>query len=46
MNEKQREEATALILISIEELDKMRKRIKELMERLSRLYNIIISPEP
>lgn len=44
MDERQREQATALILISIEELDKMRKQIKELMERLDRLYNMIISP--
>ncbi len=44
MDEKQREQATALILIEIGELDDMRKKIKKLMERMDRLYNMIVSP--
>jgi len=43
MDEKQREQATALILISIGEIDKIRKELKGLMERLDRLYNMIVS---
>ncbi len=45
MDNKMREQATALILISVGELDKLRKQIKVLMERMNRLYNMIIEED-